>query len=82
MHEAVDLLRDAAESADPPAVLPVVEKAVPAAIRVILRADDSSEIIGDAIRGLLDLHGQLASKARPSASKLVTWMIQFEFDGT
>lgn len=82
MHEAVGLLRDAAESADPAALLAVVEKAVAAAVRVILRADDSSGIIGDAIRGLLELHANVASKARPSASKLVTWMIKFQFDGT
>jgi hypothetical protein len=81
MHEAVDLLRDAVESADPAMLLAVVEKAIAAAVRVILRADDSSGIIGDAIRGLLELHARVASKARPSASQLVAWMITFQFDG-
>lgn len=82
MHEAVGLLRDAAESADPAILLAVVEKAVASAVRVVLRADDSSGIIGDAIRDLLKLHTQVVSKARPSAAKLVTWMIKFQFDGT
>jgi hypothetical protein len=82
MHEAVNLLRDAAGSADPAGLLAVVEKAVTAAVRVVLRADDSSGIIGDAIRDLLALHAQVASQARPSASKLATWMIKFQFDGT
>lgn len=63
MHEAVGLLRGAAESADPAVLLAVVEKAVAAAVRVILRADDSSGIIGDAIRSLLELHANVASKA-------------------
>jgi hypothetical protein len=82
MHEAVGLLRDAADSADPAALLAVVEKAVAAAVRVILRADDSSGIIGDAIRDLLELHVQVVSKARPSPSRLAAWMIKFQFDGT
>lgn len=82
MHEAVDLLRDAAGSADPAALLPIVEKATAAAVRVILRADDSSGIIGDAVRGLLELHAHVAAKAQPSASKLANWMIKFQFDGT
>jgi tetratricopeptide (TPR) repeat protein len=82
MHEAVGLMRDAAGSADPAALLAVVEKAIAAAVRVILRADDSSGIIGDAIRDLLALHAQVASEARPSASKLVAWMIKFQFGGT
>jgi tetratricopeptide (TPR) repeat protein len=82
MHEAMALLRDAAESADPAALLPVVEKAIASAVRVVLRADDSSGIIGDAIRDMLDLHAIVAAKARPPASKLVAWMIKFQFDGT
>jgi hypothetical protein len=82
MHEAVGLLRDAFESADPAELLPVVEKATASAVRVILRADDSGGIIGDAIRDLLELHAKVAAKARPPASKLVTWLIKFQFDGT
>src|SRR5690349_17671461 len=45
-------------------------ESVTSAIRVILRADDSSGIIGDAIRALLELHAQVAGKARPPAAKL------------
>jgi hypothetical protein len=82
MHEAVDLLRNAAGSADPAGLLAVVEKAITAAVRVVLRADDSSGIIGDAIRDLLELHTRVAAQARPPASKLATWLIKFQFDGT
>jgi hypothetical protein len=59
-----------------------VEKAITAAVRVVLRADDSSGIIGDAIRDLLELHTRVAAQARPPASKLATWLIKFQFDGT
>jgi hypothetical protein len=82
MHEAVDLLRDAAGTHDAAGLLAIVEKAINSAIRVVLRADDSSGIIGDAIRDLLRLHAQLASQAQPSVPKLVAWMIKFQFDGT
>jgi hypothetical protein len=81
MLEAVELLRAANDTEAPGALLPIVEKAIAAAVRVILRADDSSGIIGSAIDELLDLHAQLAPKARPAPAKLVGWMIKFQFDG-
>jgi hypothetical protein len=81
MHEAVDLLRRAAAD-DTAGLLPVVEKAIASAVRIVLRADDSSGIIGDAIRDLLALHADLARRARPTASKLVSWLVRFQFDGT
>jgi hypothetical protein len=62
MLEAVELLRAASDSEAPETLLPIVEKAIAAAVRVILRADDSSGIIGSAIHELLDLHAQLAPK--------------------
>jgi tetratricopeptide (TPR) repeat protein len=81
MHEALGILREAAEVGDPGAVLPVVQKSIASAVTVILRADDSSGIIGDAVRGLLTLHAELARRAPPSPAKLVAWMIDFQFDG-
>jgi hypothetical protein len=81
MHEAVGLLRHAAAEGHT-GLLPIVEKAVAAAMRVVLRADDSSGIIGDAIRDLLALHADLARRTPPGASKLVTWLAKFQFDGT
>jgi hypothetical protein len=81
MLEAVELLRAADDSEAPEALLRIVEKAIGAAVRVILRADDSSGIIGGAIHELLDLHAQLAPRARPAPAKLVGWMIKFQFDG-
>jgi Family of unknown function (DUF6880) len=81
IHEAVDLLRRAAAD-EPAGLLPVVERAIAASVRVVLRADDSSGIIGDAIRDLLALHADLARRTQPAASKLVTWLVRFQFDGT
>lgn len=81
MHDAVDLLEQAVESEDPATVYAVTHRALASAMKLIARADDSSGIIGDACRRLLDLHPKAAAAARVSAGKLVDWMIAFQFDG-
>jgi hypothetical protein len=80
MHDAVEILRQAAVSDDPTVVFAVTQKAIASALKVIMRADDSSGIIGDACRALLDLHPVVAARAKPAAAKLVDWMIKFQFD--
>ena len=80
MHEAVDLL-EAAQDPPPAERLAVCQKAIVSAVAVILKADDSSGIIGDAVRRLLNLHPQLAAQAQPSVARLVDWLIAFQFDG-
>lgn len=79
MHEAVQRLRDATDAEDPATVLTVLQKAIASALTVIMRADDSSGIIGDACRDLLDMHPSVAARAKPSTSKLIDWMIRFQF---
>jgi len=81
MHEAVDILETAIPSSDPAEVYAVTHKALASAIKVIARADDSSGIIGDACRRLLDLHPRLAAAAKAPPCKLVDWMVTFQFDG-
>jgi hypothetical protein len=56
MQETAAILREAAETDDPAVVFTVTQQAIASALKVILRADDSSGIIGDACRALLDLH--------------------------
>ncbi|WP_345205732.1 hypothetical protein [Fodinibacter luteus] len=80
MHEAVDLLEAAMDTADPATVWTVTTKAIASATTVIMRADDSSGLMGDAIRRLLLLHPRAAERARPPAARLVDWMIRFQFD--
>ena len=58
MHEAVDNLEAAIPTTDPAEMYAVTHKALASAIKVIARADDSSGIIGDACRRLLELHPQ------------------------
>lgn len=79
MHDAVAALREAAETEDPTVVFAVTQKAIASALRVIMRADDSSGIIGDAC-DLLDLHPRMAEMARPATAELIDWMIKFQFE--
>jgi tetratricopeptide (TPR) repeat protein len=80
MQEAAATLQGAAETEDPAVVFAVTQKAIASALKVIMRADDSSGIIGDACRALLDLHPKVAARAKPPAAKLVDWMMTFQFD--
>lgn len=80
LHEAVTLLQEAAHSNPPAEVLAVTQKAIASSCKVIMRADDSSGVIGGAIGQLLELHAELARAAPPPPRKLVDWMIRFQFD--
>ena len=80
MHQAVEILEQAAETEDPAVAFAVTQKAIASAQKVIMRADDSSGIIGDACRALLDLHPEVAARAKPPVAKLIDWMIKFQFD--
>lgn len=80
MHQAVDILEGAADTADPREVYQATHKAVASAMNVIGRADDSNGVIGDACRRLLALHPVAAARAEVAPSTLVTWMIKFQFN--
>lgn len=81
MHAAIDVLEAARPSTDPAEFYAVVHAALASAVKVIARADDSSGIIGDACRRLLEVHPHAAADAGVAPSKLVDWMIKFQFDG-
>jgi tetratricopeptide (TPR) repeat protein len=81
MHEAIDMLEEARPTTDPAEFYSVVHAALASAIKVIARADDSSGIIGDACRRLLEMHPQAAAAGRVRPSKLVDWMMTFQFKG-
>ncbi len=81
MHEAVDILKASIPSTDPKELYAVTTKAITSAMKVIARADDSSGIIGDACRRLLELHPVAARSAHAPAAALVKWMITFQFAG-
>ena len=81
MHEAVDILEAAVVDHDPQELFNVTSKALASSIAIIARADDSSGIIGDACRRLLELHPVVAARASAPVAPLVKWMIDFQFHG-
>ena len=81
MHDGIDILESALPTADPAEAYAVTHKALASAITVIARADDSSGIIGDACRRLLELHPKVAAAAKVPTATLIDWMIKFQFDG-
>lgn len=81
MRDAVDILEQSrATGTDPAEVLDVTQRAIASSLKIIMRADDSSGIIGDVIRDLLDLHPLVAAEAQVSPAKLVRWMLRFQFE--
>ena len=78
--EAVDILDAAIPTTDPAEIYSVTHKALASSLKVIARADDSSGIIGDACRRLLELHPRAAAAARTPVGKLIDWMMKFQFD--
>ncbi len=81
MHEAVDILETASVEYDPQEVFVVTTRALASSIVIIARADDSSGIIGDVCRRMLELHPVAAARAKTPVAPLVRWMIKFQFDG-
>ncbi|ORM38058.1 hypothetical protein BFL43_01565 [Williamsia sp. 1135] len=79
MFGPVGILAAAAET-DPEDVFAVTQKAIASSLKLIMRADDSDGIMGDAIRALLDIHADTAAPAGVSPTTLVTWMIKFQFE--
>lgn len=64
MRQAVDILEAAIRRTGPWST-PSTHKAVASAVKVIARADDSSGILGDACRRLLDPGSQPVMRAMP-----------------
>ncbi|HEX3678297.1 MAG TPA: hypothetical protein VHU90_01100, partial [Galbitalea sp.] len=80
-QSGVDAIRDAAEQWGAAALIPTTQKAIASTVRAILRADDSNGVIGTVIDDLLQVHAELCVLAPPPTAKLVTWLIDFQFDG-
>lgn len=81
----LDVLHD--RSAQPSVeLLRIVQRAIALTVRTVLRSDESSGYQGDQVRGLLDLHRDIAAGltgALPRAERrtLATWLHDFRFAG-
>ena len=76
-HEVVDALESALTEESAAVLLPLLQRAFELLVRVSLKADDSSGIIGDAARRIADLHADAATRARPPMTKLVRWLVRW-----
>jgi tetratricopeptide (TPR) repeat protein len=81
-YTGVDELRRMATTRGSAAVIPTTEKALASVVQMALRADDSNGEIGGLADTLLALHAELCLAAPPKPAVLVTWLIDFRFDGT
>ena len=81
-YAGVEELRRAAAAHGAARVIPITQKALASAVRVLERADDSNGEIQTVIGDMLQLHSELCAIAPPPAAKLVDWLIAFQFDGS
>lgn len=82
----VQLLTATAEQATP-GLLPVIERAITLLTRAILKADDSSGMLGDLVREALDAHAAAVRTSNPALSpaeqkRLVKWIVKYRYGGT
>ncbi len=71
---------DAVAAASPSRELvELLQRAVAHVVKVMMRADDSSGLIGDLARHLLDIHAAACDTAVADPGKLAAWTIQFRF---
>lgn len=78
----VDELRRTAKARGSAVVIPTTEKALASVVKMALRADDSNGEIGGLADALLQLHVELCTAAPPKPATLVTWLMDFVFDGS
>lgn len=58
----------------------LLQRAAGHLVKVILRADDSSGLIGDLCRQVLDLHRRACASGVADPAKLAKWMVRFTFE--
>jgi hypothetical protein len=76
----VDEIAAEARSAPSRELLKLVELAIGRVVKVILRADDSSGMIGGLVGQLLETHEQVCDSGAADAKSLAKWMVRFGFD--
>ena len=78
--QVVDEITTAALSAPSRELLKLVQLATNRVVKVILHADDSSGMIGDLARQLLETHEQICRAGVADPKALAKWMVRFGFD--
>lgn len=81
----VQLLLDAARDARP-ALVPIIERAITLLTRAILRADDSSGLLGQLVEETLEAHALAVRSSTPPLTvaeqkRLVKWIVKYRYHG-
>ena len=76
----VDEIEAEAERNPSRELLKLIELSVGRVVKVILKSDDSSGMMGDVAHRLLAIHGQVALAGVAEPKALARWMIKFGFD--
>ncbi len=76
----VDAIEAEAESNPSRELLKLIELSVGRVVKVILKSDDSSGMMGDVAHRLLAVHEQVAAAGAAEPKALARWMIKFGFD--
>ena len=76
----VDSMEAEAESNPSRELLKLIELSVGRVVKVILKSDDSSGMMGDVAHRLLAIHEQVALAGVAEPKSLARWMIKFGFD--
>lgn len=81
----VQLLVAASETAAP-GLLPIIERAITLLTRAILKADDSSGMVGDLVHEMLAAHARAVRNSQPPLSareqkRVVKWIVKYRYGG-
>lgn len=79
-RQFVDELGRVVDAGHATAALPIIEDTIAILLRVVNKADDSSGIIGDTVRQLLDVHRWACQAGKPQPTKLARWLLKFNLD--
>jgi hypothetical protein len=78
-RRVVEELAAAARQSPSAELVEVLQRAVGHVVKTMLRADDSSGLIGDLARDLLDAHAVACDAGVADPVKLAAWMVRFRF---
>lgn len=84
--DTVEMLCQLAHQTPTPDLVPILERAITLTTRAILKADDSSGLIGDLVHQLLQAHAVTVANAQPSLSqaeqtRLIKWIVKYRYGG-
>ena len=72
-------LEAAVDTAPSRELVELLQRAISHVVKVIQRADDSSGLIGDLARDLLELHARACDAGVADPARLAAWMVRFRF---